>query len=368
MAGNLTNNQNFISKLTEIILANLGDENFGVNELAHELGISHQVLRRRLHAITNKNINQFIREIRLNRALELLKNGSITASEVAYKVGFSSPAYFNTCFHEFFGYSPGQVNKSTDNNSKKINSINVKSKHGRKSSSRRTFIYISSGIFLLAITVFLIYSISLKHSTFRAGNKIVKDVDGNIYNTVTIGTQVWMAEDLKTTRYNDGTAISYVKGDLEWKNLRSEAYCWYNNDKSNKTVYGALYNWYTTNTGKLCPAGWHVPTDSEWETLISYCGGWEVAGGKLKEAGTAHWDAPNIGATNEFGFTALPGGGRRSDNGKFSILGQDLGYWCPPRCGDFRSFCSDRAWIYLTEGSASGGCNVRCIKDQKTRK
>jgi uncharacterized protein (TIGR02145 family) len=124
-----------------------------------------------------------------------------------------------------------------------------------------------------------------------------------------------------------------------------------------------LYNWYTTNTGKLCPLGWHVSSNSDWETLINYCGGWEVAGGKLKEAGTAHWEAPNIGATNEFGFTALPGGGRRYQDGKFGILGRDLGYWCPPRCGDFRSLCSDRAWIYLTEDIASGGCNVRCVKD-----
>jgi uncharacterized protein (TIGR02145 family) len=363
MIDHLSNDQLFISKLTEITLANLGNENFGVNELADELSISHQILRRRLHVIANKTINQFIRETRLKKALELLQSGKVTSSDVAYKVGFSSPAYFNTCFHEFFSYPPGQVKRTTSNNAKELNSIHVKSKHEQNRSLRRPFIYILSGTLLLAVIVFPIYSIFLNHSAPRAGKNIVKDVDGNIYNTVTIGTQVWMAEDLKTTRYNDGTAIPYVEGDLEWKNLRSDAYCWFNNDESNKTAYGALYNWYTTNTGKLCPVGWHVPSNSDWETLINYCGGWEVAGGKLKEAGTAHWEAPNIGATNEFGFTALPGGGRRPEDGKFGILGRDLGYWCPPRCGDFRSLCSDRAWIYFTEGSASGGCNVRCIKD-----
>jgi AraC-like DNA-binding protein len=107
----LANDKVFISKLTEITLANLGDENFGVNELAHELGVSHHFLRRQLHEITNKTINQFIRETRLQKALEMLQNGKVTSSDVAYKVGFSSPAYFNTCFHEFFGYPPGKVKK-----------------------------------------------------------------------------------------------------------------------------------------------------------------------------------------------------------------------------------------------------------------
>jgi len=366
MIEHLTNDKVFISKLTDITLANLSDENFGVNELAHELGISHHILRRRLHGITSKTINQFIRETRLQKALEMLQNGNVKASDVAYKVGFSSPAYFNTCFHEFFGYPPGQIKRTTTNNAKEINSIQVKLKDEQNRSSRRTFIYSSSGILLLAAVVFPIYSIFLKHSTPVAGNNIVKDADGNIYHTVTIGTQVWMAEDLKTTRYNDGTPIPYVTDTVEWGSLHSGAYCWANNDESNKTVYGALYNWYTTNTGKLCPTGWHVSSNNDWETLINYCGGWEIAGGKLKEAGTAHWDAPNVGATNEFGFTALPAGGRVC-NGKFSILGRDLGYWCPPRCGDFRSLCSDRTWIYLTESVACEACCVRCVKDLNHR-
>lgn len=364
MAGNLANNQIFISKLTEITLANLGDENFGVNELAHELGISHQILRRRLRAITNKTINQFIREIRLNRALELLKNGSFTASEVAYKVGFSSPAYFNTCFHEFFGYSPGQVNKSTNNNSKEIGSI--ESKQERKRSVRRSYVILSVGMVFITVFVVLNFYVIPRESSHDDLDTI-KDIDGNVYRAVSIGTQVWMGEDLRTTRYNDGTPIPYVTDTAEWAGLYSDAYCWANNEDSNKTRYGALYNWYTTNTGKLCPVGWHVSTSDDWEILVDYCGGWELAGGKLKETGTVHWDAPNVGATDEFGFTAIPAGGRGC-NGKFSKLRSDLGYWCPPRCGDFRSLCSDRAWIYLTESVACEACCVRCVLDQKTRK
>jgi uncharacterized protein (TIGR02145 family) len=170
-----------------------------------------------------------------------------------------------------------------------------------------------------------------------------------------------MAGDLKTTKYNDGTPVPYVTDNTEWANLKSGAYCWANNEESNKTIYGALYNWDAT-TGKLCPVGWHVSTDRDWETLVDYCGGWEIAGGKLKEAGTTHWKSPNTGATNEFGFTALPTGGRSCD-GNFSVLGRDLGYWCPPRCGDFRSLCSDRTWIYHSEAGACGACCVRCVKD-----
>jgi len=141
----------------------------------------------------------------------------------------------------------------------------------------------------------------------------VSDFDGNEYNTVLIGTQCWMQENLKTTRYNDGQAIPLETDNSAWSNLSTPAYCYYSNDKNiNKDTYGALYNWYTVNTGKLCPTGWHVPTDSEWTTLTNYLGGLDVAGGKLKETGTAHWKSPNAGATNETGFTALPGGYRHS--------------------------------------------------------
>jgi uncharacterized protein (TIGR02145 family) len=366
MAGNLSNNQIFISKVTEIILANLGDENFGVNELAHELGIRHQILRRRLRAITNKNIKQLIREIRLNKALELLKNESFTASEVAYKVGFSSPAYFNTCFHEFFGYPPGQVIKVTLNNADEPAAVLVTQKPERKRSVRRPYVILSFAFVFIAVLVVLYFFVFARESSHDDVDTVL-DIDGNVYRAVSIGTQVWMGEDLRTTRYNDGTSIPYVTDTAEWASLYSDAFCWANNEDSNKTIYGALYNWYTTNTGKLCPVGWHVSTSDDWEILVDYCGGWEIAGGKLKETGTVHWDAPNVGATDEFGFTAIPAGGRGC-NGKFSILRRDLGYWCPPRCGDFRSLCSDRAWIYLTESVACEACCVRCVKDQKTRK
>jgi uncharacterized protein (TIGR02145 family) len=155
----------------------------------------------------------------------------------------------------------------------------------------------------------------------------VNDIDGNVYNTVKIGTQVWMKENLKTTHYKDGTSIPLVTDNTEWGSLTTPAYCWYNNDGvSYKNIYGALYNWYTTITGKICPAGWRVPNKADWQTLINYLGGDSLAGGKLKETGLIHWNSPNGGATNESGFTSLPGGYRGITN-TFGALGDGSLYW-----------------------------------------
>jgi uncharacterized protein (TIGR02145 family) len=150
----------------------------------------------------------------------------------------------------------------------------------------------------------------------------VTDIDGNIYHTVIIGNQVWLAENLKAVKYNDGISIPLVTDNNEWKNLSVPGYCWYNNDITNKDTYGALYNWYTVHTDKLCPSGWHLPSDDEWTTLTDFLGGESIAGGKLKETGMLHWLAPNTGATNESGFTALPGGYRGAQGICYFI-----GYW-----------------------------------------
>jgi uncharacterized protein (TIGR02145 family)/uncharacterized repeat protein (TIGR02543 family) len=141
----------------------------------------------------------------------------------------------------------------------------------------------------------------------------VKDVDENVYTTVTIGNQVWTVENLRTTRYNDGSGIPLVADSVEWSTLTEPGYCYYQNttDTVLQKKWGALYNWYVVapnNPQKLAPAGWHVPTDEDWTTLSTYLGGEMVAGGKMKEAGTANWTSPNTGATNSSGFSALPVG------------------------------------------------------------
>jgi uncharacterized protein (TIGR02145 family) len=196
---------------------------------------------------------------------------------------------------------------------------------------------------------------------------IVKDYDGNLYTTVTIGTQTWMAENLKTTSYRNGSAIPLVTDQVAWAGLATPGYCWYNNDEAtNKVTYGALYNWYTVNIGYLCPAGWHVPTDDEWTTLTTYLGGESAAGGKLKETGTAHWISPNTGATNETGFTALPDGSREA-NGSFDYIGNIGGWWSYAENSManswIRSMYSNGTNVSRGNVSLEVGFSVRCLRD-----
>ena len=163
--------------------------------------------------------------------------------------------------------------------------------------------------------LFTLVSCSKKDDPFNQVNNqnaaTVTDIDGNVYHTVTIGTQTWMVENLKTTRYRNGEAIPNITDNASWAALITCAYCDYNNIPSNSITYGKLYNWYAVNDSRnIAPMGWHVSTDAEWTTLTTFLGGTSIAGGKLKENGTIHWNSPNVGATNETGFSALPGGYR----------------------------------------------------------
>jgi uncharacterized protein (TIGR02145 family) len=203
--------------------------------------------------------------------------------------------------------------------------------------------------------------------TFTTGGvAIVTDVDGNVYHYITIGTQIWMVENLKTTKYRDGTAIPNVTDQTIWTNLTTGAYCYYNNDvASYNALYGYLYNWYAVNTGMLAPTGWHVATDTEWTTLSTYLGGESVAGGKLKETGTNHWNSPNTGATNESGFSALPGGSRFSNG--FSNVGDGGFWWSSTKRNDdyvwFRFLGYNYGNLYNSGGLKHLGFSVRCLRD-----
>ncbi len=193
------------------------------------------------------------------------------------------------------------------------------------------------------------------------------DADGNIYSTVNIGTQLWMVENLKTTKYNDSEDIPLVTDNTEWINLITPACCWYNNDMSTYgDAYGALYNWHAVNSGKLCPDGWHVPSDEDWTTLIDYLGGESIAGGKLKEEGTTHWEDPNTGATNESGFTSLPGGSRQ-DDGSFEGIGREGVWWSSSEGGtEYAGFwlMSFQSITVLSDSENKYlGFSVRCVKD-----
>jgi uncharacterized protein (TIGR02145 family) len=194
------------------------------------------------------------------------------------------------------------------------------------------------------------------------------DRDGNVYKTITIGTQTWMAENLRTTTYNDDKPIPNVSDPIAWASLLSGAYCNYKDtsDVDFIATYGRLYNWYAINTGKLAPQGWHVPSKAEFTTLINFLGGDAVAGGKLKETGTTHWLSPNTEATNESGFSALPSGYRGSIDYPFQSLTIGTSFWTSTDDGTYSTgrlllYNDSHAPIYVF--GKKMGLPVRLIKD-----
>lgn len=194
--------------------------------------------------------------------------------------------------------------------------------------------------------------------------------DGNEYQTVAIGAQVWMSENLKVTHYRNGDAIPNVTDGGTWWGLSTGAYCNYNNDKNKVATYGRLYNWYAVNDSRnIAPVGWHVATNADWQTLVDFLGGNSVAGGKMKENGTTHWASPNIGATNESGFSALPGGFYAyNGDAMFTNFGLTGNWWSSTE------FNSTYAWCHFLDYHYSDifvdsyfnkrdGLSVRCVKD-----
>ena len=210
-----------------------------------------------------------------------------------------------------------------------------------------------------------------KPSTIGIPGPNITDAENNTYKTVTIGTQTWMAENLKVTKYNDGTAIPNITDNTQWSQLSTGAWSYYNNDVANNAKYGKLYNWYAvskiSNGNKnVCPTGWHVPTDAEWTVLTEYLGSASVAGGKMKEVGTTSWNSPNTDATNTSLFTGLPGGFRYND-GSFNSIG-NFGYWWSSTEDStinawFRYLGSANGVAGRNDGTKSIGLSVRCLRD-----
>jgi uncharacterized protein (TIGR02145 family) len=208
--------------------------------------------------------------------------------------------------------------------------------------------------------------------TFRT---LLSDASGNLYNTVVIGTQTWMAENLKTTKYNDNSDITNVTDNAEWAALTSEAYCWYGNDETtNKQLYGALYNWYAVHEGNLCPTGWHVPSDAEFKTLEMHLGmtqtqadgfSWRGTDQGTRLKNTAGWTTGN--GTNTVGFAALPGGYRYYFDGGFAGAGTIGYFWSSeqvsPTNAYYRRLDGANAGVYREGAVKSAGKSVRCIKD-----
>ncbi len=201
------------------------------------------------------------------------------------------------------------------------------------------------------------------------GMPTVTDYNGNVYNTVQIGTQCWMKENLKARNYRNGTTIPNISTNITWLQLVTGARCWYNNDSATyAATYGALYNWYAVdNPNGLCPTGWHVPTDAEWTILTDFLGGLSVAGGSLKETGTTHWHGYNTGATNSSGFTALPGGDRNSHNGWFSQVGGVGSWWSSSVYSSASarslSLSCNTSIVNMSSYNNNYGFSVRCVRD-----
>jgi uncharacterized protein (TIGR02145 family) len=208
----------------------------------------------------------------------------------------------------------------------------------------------------------------------------VTDYDGNVYQTVVIGNQIWMAENLEVTHYRNGDAIPRITNMATWMNLLTGAYCEYNNDIFNIMTYGELYNWYAvTDSRNIAPIGWHVPSDEEWKQLEMYLGmsqaeadaiGFRGApvGGKLKESGPYHWASPNTGATNESGFSGLPGGYRDFD-GDFVYIFNSAAFWSSTEFNSYlawgRFLTFDHSEVYRANYPLYMQCgfSVRCVRD-----
>ena len=221
-----------------------------------------------------------------------------------------------------------------------------------------------------------------EEKSFTTGQ--LRDADGNVYSEITIGDQVWMVENLRTTRYNDGSAVPSVTDPGDWIALTTGGYCWYDNDVSYKDTYGALYNWNAVNTGKLCPDGWHVPTDDDWTLLENYLvsNGYNfdgtTTGNKTGKAlsSSSGWNYSSvegsIGNTdfpqkrNATGFSALPGGSRKLD-GSFDYLGRGTLFWSSTQSSETEVWSRDLYFLNVDlrrdYDNKILGCYVRCLKN-----
>ncbi len=208
------------------------------------------------------------------------------------------------------------------------------------------------------------YGNQVSFTTLQANT--IADYDGNMYQVITIGTQTWMKENLKTTHYMNGDAISNISDNAQWSAQTSGACCSYTNNSANINTYGLLYNWYAVNDVRnIAPTGWHVPTDNDWQILSIYLGGSNTAGDKLKESGTTHWATGNTG-NNSSGFTAFAGG-YRTNTGSFGDMGNTAGFWTATLYTATnswsRSLVCTASFISRNSFIKSYGYSVRLVKD-----
>lgn len=232
----------------------------------------------------------------------------------------------------------------------------------------------------LLFTYFLLGFVSLFFTSCKKDNKTenitLQDIDGNIYKTVTIGTQVWMAENLKVTRYRNGDSISFYNGyEYGWPAISNQkgACCDYLNLPENSLIYGKLYNWNAVNDSRnIAPVGWHVPSEAEWKILSTFLGEDSICGGKMKATGTIEnatglWKSPNAEASNSSGFTALPAGSCNGDFGFYMQLGNWAYYWSSTSMNNKEAMCYFLSFhqgnMLINPNTKNSACSVRCIRN-----
>jgi len=260
----------------EIRIANWGTMGNVMHEICHALGMLHE------HSKTGRDA--FI-TIHTDNIIDRYKHNF---NEYKRSVNSPTPQAFD--FNSIMLYSPNSFSKN--------NNPTITKKDGSTFQVQR--LYLSTN------------DTELLNTLYPSINETVKDADNNLYSVVRIGSQRWMGQNLKTTRLNDGSFITNITANSQWSSATTAAWCSYENENTNRDLYGLLYNWSAINSGKLCPVGWRVPTDEDWQALNDYLGGTNVAGGALKERGTDTWASPNTGANNSSGFSARPGGYRYS--------------------------------------------------------
>lgn len=199
-------------------------------------------------------------------------------------------------------------------------------------------------------------------------DKTINDIDGNVYRIARIGSQTWLKSNLNVTRYRNGDAIPQVSDPSQWEYLTTGAWCYNNNDPANGAVYGKLYNWYAVNDPRgLAPMGWHIPNETEWQTLNTFLGNMQgFSGGKMKSV--VLWQAPNTDATNSSGFTALPAG-MRSYNGFYYETGYNTAFWTSTEYSTqfesaiFHDLTYVNGFLLYSTTFKRAGFSIRCMKD-----
>jgi uncharacterized protein (TIGR02145 family) len=199
----------------------------------------------------------------------------------------------------------------------------------------------------------------------------IKDIEGNIYKTVGIGTQIWIAENLRTTKLNNGKNLTNLTSNSKWEFSKTPGYCYYNNDSLQySNIFGPLYNFYAIRSDSICPTGWHVPTEKDWNILKEYLGGGLLAGGKMKDIYSSYWNSPNYGIANDYNFSALPGGYRRFDTGIFNELGNEGNWWTSSSIPQYQDHAlimtikKENTYVSTNTRYKNEGVSIRCLKNK----